>query len=113
MRQTILAAIALALSGGLALADPIEGNWQTESGATAEIATCGGGYCVTLRSGDYSGKQIGTFQADGGGKYSGKITDPTNDKTYTGKASLSGDSLKMGGCVLGGLICRNESWSRM
>lgn len=112
-RQLTLAAAATLMLAGIAHADPIEGNWKTKSGATAAIAGCGGGFCITLKSGEHAGKQIGTFNAGGGGNYSGKITDPANDKTYTGKATLSGNSLKMGGCVLGGLICRNENWTRL
>ena len=38
--------------------------------------------------------------------------DPAKDKTYSGSATLSGNSLKMSGCVLGGLICRSQNWKR-
>ena len=103
MMMTILAAHA----------DPIEGDWRTEAGSTAAIGACGSGYCITLKSGVHAGKRIGTFRADGGNRYSGRITDPSNDRTYTGKATLAGKSLKMQGCVLGGLICRSQNWSRL
>ncbi len=106
-------AAALLLPIAAAQADPIEGNWRTKSGATAAIGSCGGGFCITLKSGTHAGKRIGTFSPSGEGAYAGKITDPANDKTYSGKASLSGNTLKLGGCVLGGLICRNENWSRL
>jgi uncharacterized protein (DUF2147 family) len=104
---------ALMVTIGTAHADPIEGNWRTEAGSTAEIGACGSGYCITLKTGTFAGRQIGTFKADGGSRYSGRITDPGNDKTYAGKARLAGNSLKMQGCVLGGLICRSQNWSRM
>ena len=45
-------------------------------------------------------------------RYVGKVTDPANDKTYNGKASLSGNVLKMSGCVLGGLFCRSQKWTK-
>lgn len=111
--RTILTIAALLTTTGMAAADPIEGKWRTESGATAAIASCGGSFCITLRSGKHSGKRIGTMQPAGDSRYTGKITDPETDKTYSGKASISGKTLKMSGCVLGGLICRNQSWSRM
>ncbi|MBD0415867.1 DUF2147 domain-containing protein [Oryzicola mucosus] len=101
------------LMAGAALADPIEGNWKTDSGATAAITTCGSSFCITLKDGKHAGKRIGTFNADGANAYSGKITDPANDKTYNGKASLSGSTLKMSGCVLGGLICRGQNWKKI
>ncbi len=111
--KLFLGGAALLLAGGVAMADPIEGNWKTESGATAQIAPCGGSYCITLKSGKFAGKKIGTFQAAGSNRYTGKITDPAKDKTYSGKGTLTGNNLKMGGCVLGGLICRNQTWSRI
>ncbi|MGB6118232.1 MAG: DUF2147 domain-containing protein, partial [Mesorhizobium sp.] len=59
------------------------------------------------------GKNIGAMKPSGAGKYTGTITDPANDKTYKGKASLSGNTLKMSGCIAGGLICRTQNWKRM
>jgi uncharacterized protein (DUF2147 family) len=112
-RAILVGAAFVAMVGAAAAADPIEGKWRTQSGATAAIGGCGANYCITLKSGKHSGKRIGTFSAAGAGSYSGKITDPENDKTYSGKAKLSGNSLKMSGCVLGGLLCRNQTWSRL
>ena len=111
-RQMMLAAATTLMLAGVAHADPIEGNWKTQSGATAAI-TGGGPFTITLKSGKFSGKRIGSFNASGGGKYVGKITDPETDKTYSGKASLSGNSLSMSGCVLGGLICKSQKWSKL
>lgn len=113
IRNTLLLAVLLAVSAGPAIADPIEGRWKTRSGNTAEIAACGQAFCITLRSGPHAGKAVGRFEAQGDGSYSGTVTDPKNGKTYKGKGSLEGDVFTMGGCVLGGLICRNERWSRL
>ena len=112
-RRTSLIAAATLLMAGVAAADPIEGNWKTQSGATAAIGDCGGGFCITLKSGKHKGKGIGKMSAQGGNEYSGSITDPETDKTYSGKASLNGSSLKMKGCVLGGLICKSQTWSKL
>lgn len=112
LRTLTLAFAATVMLAGAASADPILGNWKTEKGTTAAIANCGGSFCITLKDGAHAGKQIGTFNASGGGNYAGKVTDPENDKTYSGKASLSGNTLKLGGCVLG-VLCRNENWQRL
>ena len=112
-RQMMLAAATTLMLAGVAYADPIEGNWTTESGATAQIATCGQGFCITLRTGEHAGKQIGQVSPSGEGRYAGKITDPAKDKTYSGKASINGGSMKMSGCVLGGLICQSQTWTKM
>jgi uncharacterized protein (DUF2147 family) len=101
-----LAAAAVLLSSGLALADPIEGNWKTASGETATIAPCGGGFCK------YAGKQIGKMSASGGNAYKGSITDPAEDKTYSGSGKVSGNALTMKGCVAV-VFCRSESWSKL
>lgn len=112
LRKISLAVAASVIMAGAAWADPIEGSWRTQSGETASIGG-GGPFAITLKSGKHAGKRIGSLSASGGGKYSGKITDPANDKTYTGKATLSGSTLKMSGCVLGGLVCRTQTWSKL
>lgn len=112
LRKLSMAFAATLILAGAASADPIEGNWRTQSGATASIAG-GGSFSITLKSGKHSGKRIGTFSPAGSNAYSGKITDPDTDKTYTGKATLSGNTLKMKGCVLGGLLCKSQTWTRL
>ena len=111
IRKLIVAGALVAAMTAPALADPIEGNWKTQSGETAAISTCGGSYCIKLKTGKHAGKSIGKLKTDGGG-YSGKITDPANDKTYSGSASISGRSMKMKGCVLG-ILCRSQNWTKM
>ena len=99
MIRTLVLAGALALAAGLAQADePIVGNWKTRAGDTAVIARCGGAYCITLKTGKYAGKKIGRLSG-AGGSYSGEITDPADDKTYSGSGTISGGSLKMQGCM--------------
>lgn len=109
--------LAIAVLGVIAAspafaADPIVGNWRTEAGSIAAVSPCGGAFCITLRSGQHSGKRIGSVSPSGGAKYAGTIIDPASDKSYSGSATLSGASLRMSGCVLGGLICRTQNWSR-
>ncbi|TIT74131.1 MAG: DUF2147 domain-containing protein, partial [Mesorhizobium sp.] len=70
-------------------------------------------FSITLKSGKFAGKTIGSFKATGDNKYTGTITDPETDKTYSGKATLSGASLKMSGCVFGGLICKSQTWHKL
>jgi len=111
IRKMIAAGVLLAAMSAPALADPIEGNWKTKSGETAAIAACGGDYCVQLKTGAHAGKRIGKMTGSNG-KYSGTITDPAKDKTYSGSASVSGNTLKMKGCVLG-VLCRSENWAKM
>jgi uncharacterized protein (DUF2147 family) len=102
LRRSVVTLALSALMVGAAFADPIEGNWKTKVGDTAAIAGCGGAFCITLKTGEYAGRMIGKMTASGGGNYEGEITKPDSGKTYTGKAALSGNSLKLSGCVLAG-----------
>ncbi|MBZ9724489.1 DUF2147 domain-containing protein [Mesorhizobium sp. CO1-1-7] len=111
-RKVSLALAATLILSGAAWADPIEGNWKTQAGDTAAISGSSS-FSITLKSGKYAGKTIGSLKAAGDNKYTGNITDPANDKTYSGKATLSGASLKMSGCVLGGLICKSQTWHKL
>ena len=112
-RKLSMAVAALTMMAGAAYADPIEGNWKTQSGETAAIGNCGDAFCITLKTGKHAGKQIGKMSASGDGNYAGSITDPADDKTYKGKAKLNGSSMKMSGCVLGGLICKGQNWTKL
>lgn len=127
MKHWILATV-LGLAGGVAAsADPIEGTWKTQEddGAYAHvvIAPCGPAYCGTIArtfkdGGEYKspniGKQLVRGMAPvGEGRYEGKVWRPSNDKIYAGKINVNGNSMKMAGCVAGGLICAKQDWVRV
>ena len=112
MKLMMTIAAALLMSGNIAFAaEAIEGNWKTASGETAVIGSCGGAFCVTLKTGKHAGKQIGKLSGKGN-SYSGEITDPANDKTYSGSGTVSGNSLSMKGCVLK-VLCKSQTWTRL
>ncbi|WP_312414537.1 DUF2147 domain-containing protein [Shinella sp.] len=110
--RTLLIAALLAMPAAVThAAEPIEGNWKTASGATAAIARCGGGFCITLKTGKHAGKRIGQMNG-AGNDYSGSITDPETDKTYSGSGTVTGSSLRMKGCVLA-VLCKSQTWTRL
>lgn len=118
MKITSITSIASAAVLGTALwtlpalaAEPIVGNWKTASGETASIATCGGSFCITVKTGKHAGKKIGTLSG-AGEDYTGEVTDPANDKTYSGSAAVAGNQLKLKGCVLK-VLCKSQTWSRL
>jgi uncharacterized protein (DUF2147 family) len=110
-RAMIAAMLMLVATTAAMAAEPIEGQWKTASGETAEIASCGSAFCVTLTSGKYAGKKIGTLSGSGA-DYSGKITDPAIDKTYSGYGTVSGNALKLKGCVMT-VFCESQTWKRI
>ena len=130
MKQLIISSIAaLGLMAGAAMADPVYGTWKTipdDNGNFGHIqmAACGSKICGTLaKSFDSSGKEVASdnngkniiwnMKSDGDGNYSGgKVWSPDRDKTYNSRMQLSGNSLKIEGCVLG--ICRDGgTWKRV
>ena len=43
----------------------------------------------------------------------GTLWAPDDDETYNSKMELSGNTLEVSGCVLGGIICRGQDWTRV
>jgi uncharacterized protein (DUF2147 family) len=133
MKSPILAAFGLLLLAGAAHAqapDP-SGTYLSESGETrVRIARCGQAYCGTiisiqgqakdvnnpdanLKDRDLVGVQmISDIQPSGQG-FTGQLYNYKDGKTYTGKMTFAGKSMQLSGCVLGGLICRSQTWAKL
>ena len=113
-RNLLLATVMLSFSGFGANADPIEGMWKrpaNKGGTLEQIAACGDAFCVTVRSGEFTGKVAGKFSKDGK-QYVGEITDLAKKKTYSGSLAMQGaNKLKMSGCVMK-VLCSREVWTR-
>lgn len=116
----------MVMVAGAAMADPVVGTWKSQPGETGgyihvKIAPCGSNICGTItkvvgndNTSIVGRKIINGMKANGGGKYSGgTIWAPDTDKTYKSKMALSGNKLKVSGCVAGGIICRSQSWTRL
>jgi uncharacterized protein (DUF2147 family) len=129
MKKTLLAAlVALAPALPAFAADAAWGMWKTQpddgSYAYVELSSCNGGHtCGWLRrtfndSGEYQSENIGKvlvidMQNQGDSSYKGSVWRPSNDKTYIGKMTLNGDTIDLAGCVLGGLFCSSQTWTRI
>ncbi len=126
MKRILAAAVGVISMAGAVWADPAEGVWKTQvdDGAYAyvQMTPCGAALCGTISrtfngSGEYKSANIGKklvwdMQPAGEGAYkSGKIWQPSTGKTYKSKMALSGNTLKVSGCV--GPICKKQTWSRI
>jgi uncharacterized protein (DUF2147 family) len=140
LRATSIASLLLAASLLPAYAaDPL-GTWFTEEGkATVRMADCGGALCGTIvalkepndpqsgkpkvdknnadagkRSRPIIGVQIVIgLKPDGANKWSGQIYNPEDGKTYNLSVTLPNtNTLKVQGCMLGGVICKTQTWTR-
>jgi uncharacterized protein (DUF2147 family) len=127
MKHILTATMALMLGTGMALADPAEGVWQTEvddgNFAYVTIAPCGAAFCGVISrtfnaEGEFASENIGrTIVIDmvpvSAGEYEGQVWRPSNDKIYIGTMTVTGDAIRLRGCVAGGLICSGQDWVRV
>lgn len=111
MRNILLINLFIFVAAMANAAEPILGNWKTKAGDIATATNCTNNYCLTLKDGKYAGKQIGILSGTDA-HYSGTITDPTDNKTYTGYAAVEGNTLKLQGCVMK-IFCKSQNWSRV
>lgn len=122
IRRTGGLALAAMLAAAPALAADATGIWLRENGASkVRVAPCGGGalcgHVVWLKEGTDPNAKVGQrvfydMKPSGKDAWSGSAFNPADGKTYSGKMSVSGDTLTTAGCVMGGLICQSVSWTR-
>ncbi|HEY8383621.1 MAG TPA: DUF2147 domain-containing protein [Microvirga sp.] len=134
MKSSILSLLgALVLTApALAQAPDPSGTYLSETGETrVRIARCGGAYCGTiiavkgetkdvnnadtgLRGRNLVGVQmISNIQPSGDG-FTGQLYNYKDGKTYSGKMSFQGgNAMQLSGCVMGGLICRSQTWTKV
>lgn len=127
--KMFLSAAVVFFAAGAAIADPVEGVWQTKKDDNGnfgfvEVKPCGPAFCgVLIKSFDSSGaptespnigrKIIWDMVPYADGLYDdGQIYSPDRDKTYNSDMTLAGDKLSVRGCVFG--ICRDGgTWVRV
>ncbi len=133
MRISIATAALLlcSLGAGPAAAQDVTGVWLSQTGETrVRIAACGAELCGTVIWQQTPGKDVNNPEAakrdrpivgirmifgmkKSGNEWNGQLYNFQDGKTYTGKMTLSGaGAMQLGGCVLGGLICRSQTWTR-
>jgi uncharacterized protein (DUF2147 family) len=108
--------IAFALPS-VASATEANGTWLRSNGAHVLAFDCGGGLGLKVTKSPEANKVGKTImcggKADGPGKWKGTVLNLDDNQKYSGSVTLSGGSLTLSGCVLGGIICKNDTWSRV
>lgn len=133
MRISIAAAALLLCSHGAvpAAAQDATGVWLSQSGETrVRIAACGAELCGTVVWQKTPGKDVNNPEASkrdrpvvgirmiwgmkkSGADWNGQLYNFQDGKTYNGKMKFAGaNAMELGGCVMGGLICRTQTWTR-
>lgn len=134
-------ALAIAFSGPAFAGDP-SGTWLTEGGKSqVRLTPCGEALCGRIQwlkepSDPATGKPkrdvrnldpgkrdrpiigveilLGMRPEPTPGQWVGDIYNPEDGKTYRAHLTLQdARTLEVKGCVLGGLICKSQSWSRV
>jgi uncharacterized protein (DUF2147 family) len=131
----IVFAFALALLVPVAVsAADATGEWLIEDGdARVRIAPCGADLCGTVawikegsptvdvnnpdpakRSRPLIGSEVLLgLKPSGTSEWTGSLYDAENGRTYVGKLTIVDERhIKVAGCVLGGLICETQIWTR-
>jgi uncharacterized protein (DUF2147 family) len=126
------AALALAFAAAPAAAQSPIGTFVSQSGDTrVRFSDCGGQICGTivsvrgqttdqknenaaLRSRALAGVRMITMRPNGANAWQGSLYNFQDGKTYNGRMTMpSANSMSLSGCVLGGMICRSQTWTRV
>lgn len=128
-----LAVVSTMAAGGSASAGDPTGTWLRSSGSSKiRVDACGSALCGTVvwereprkdvynpdpakRNDPVTGRRVllGMKPSGTPDQWKGEVYNAEDGKTYTGYVTLQGDgTLKLQGCVLGGLICKSDVWSR-
>jgi uncharacterized protein (DUF2147 family) len=133
MRRFLTAGLASLLSAGTALAQSPAGEWLVKDGtAHIRIAQCAGAYWGVIswtkgpagkdennpdpakRGRSILGVPILINMKPGASQWDGEVYNAQDGSIYTSHIHLvSPDVLSIEGCVLGGLICGGENWTRV
>lgn len=120
MKFTGLAAASLIVSlaaASSAHATAANGTWLRSNGAHVLAFDCGGGLGLKVTKSPEAGKAGKTIMCGakpaGPNKWKGTVLNLDDGQKYSGTVSLNGGSLTLSGCVLGGIICKNDTWTRL
>ena len=134
MRLVPFLSVAVLVAGAPAApaiaAAGIGGTWTNPAGSVdVDMAPCGPRLCGTVvrasakakadAAGGGTYRLIGTqlfrgLVADGRGHWSGAVFVPDLGRTVTGTLALvDADSLEVSGCVVPGLLCQTQVWTRV
>ncbi|MEL6374647.1 MAG: DUF2147 domain-containing protein [Pseudomonadota bacterium] len=110
-------AASLAITTTAEAASP-NGTWlRSKTGGHIKVFTCKGGLGMRVVK-SKSSKKVGKVIMCGAKKTSANRWDGTvknldDGKLYKGIVKLQGSKLTLSGCVLGGIFCTSEAWSRL
>jgi uncharacterized protein (DUF2147 family) len=130
LAKLALIAVAAAVPVTASAQAALEGHWKNPKGSVVvRLTSCGDAYCgvvveasekakATARKGG-TPNLIGTrilsgMKPSGGGTFKGLVFDPKRNIRAPATVRLLGSStLVVKGCVLNGIICKEQRWTRV
>lgn len=126
----LFAALMLAATPATASAQALEGQWTNyKKNVVVQVERCGPAYCGTVVQASAKAKEkarkggtpnlVGTqiltgLKPVGDGKFRGRAFVPKRNIHATATVrQVSDDVMQVQGCVLGGLLCDSERWTRI
>lgn len=130
MKRTALILSSIALAAAPAQAQALEGKWTNyKKNVVVEVERCGAAYCGRVVQASAKAQEkarkggtprlIGTqiltgLKPIGDGKFRGRAFVPKRNLHATATVrQISPNVMQVQGCVLGGLLCDNEKWTRV
>jgi uncharacterized protein (DUF2147 family) len=88
------------------------GVWNTEkNGGMVRIEQCGQNLCGNAVP---NGEKILVNMKPSGTRWTGRIHDPDSGKVYDSSIAMKGpNTLRVQGCVFGGIFCGGQTWNRV
>ena len=119
--RLVLATLVLsAVASSQAFAADPTGTWvRPSTGTIVKFYSCGDALCAKVVGVKDKAKQatVGTVIMSGAAKsgdntWKGDLLNTEDGQTYSGVVTLTGGGLNLKGCVLGGIVCKGETWTR-
>ncbi len=103
------------------MANDPTGTYERDNGKSrVKVTRCGDAFCGTivwLKNPDGPAKVgqrvLYDMRPAGPNRWTGKAVNPEDGKTYDGRITRVGKTMKSQGCVLGGLFCQSVNWTKI
>ncbi len=113
------AAFLLLVFNAPAYSASMDGVWlRKKTGGHVQSFSCKGGLGLKIvkskKAADVGKVIMCGATSTGSNKWKGSLTSTEDGNVYTGIVKIISDNkLSLQGCVLGGLVCKRETWSRL
>ena len=124
LAKILLVALAATVPVTASAQAALEGRWKNPKGSVVvNVAPCGNAFCGTVSWASDKNREKGTvpgtrvlseLKAAGVGVYKGRVYEPKRNVRGSATVRQVGpDVMIVKGCVIGGLLCKEQRWTRV